>query len=161
MFYAQKKLGWTIDWEKVKFLLAKSWDVIKYRYYTGLKANDAKMGGFLKYLDKIGFTVATKPLKVIKIDGDHPLYKLHNYTEIYKSNFDVEIAADIIFDRPNIDQIILFSGDSDFDYLAKKMKAVGKKVTIFASRKTLSWELKLAASEYRFLENHRLEIERK
>lgn len=117
IFYTQKKLGWNLDWQKVKDYLNKRWDVIEYRYYVGLKRKDNKIHGYLKYLDYINFTVITKLLKIIQIDHNHPLYKLHNYKEMYKCNFDVEISTDIVFDRTKIDEIILFSGDSDFKYL--------------------------------------------
>ncbi len=153
IFYTQKKLGWSLDWQKVKNYLGRRWDVIEHCYYVGLKQGDDKIRGYLKYLDYINFTVITKPLKVIQINQNHPLYQLHNYKQIHKCNFDVEISTDIVFDRTKIDEIILFSGDSDFKYLIEKIKNVGKKIIVFSSRKTISWELKLAASEYVFIED--------
>ena len=144
IFYAQKQMGWSIAWHKVAEILRQKYDISEFCYYTGIKAGDNKMPQFLKYLDKIGFTVMTKPLKEIKTNDGKM---------IYKSNFDVEITADLAFDRANFDNFILFSGDSDFDYIVKKMRDVGKRVVCFASRKTLSWELKLAVNEYNFLEN--------
>ena len=160
VFYSQKKLGWTVDWVKAKKLLIKDWDILEFKYYTGVKPEDDKMKGYLKYLDKIGFTAVTKPLKVIKITNNHPMYKLHNYEHIYKSNFDVEMTVDMLLDRGNIDELILFSGDSDFQYLVKKLKDAGKKVTVFSSRKTLSWELKLEVSKYIYLEDLKNKIKK-
>ncbi len=157
VFYAQKKLAWSLDWKKVVNELKRQWNVIEFRYYTGVKVGDEKMASFLRALDHIGFTVITKHLKVIKIDQAHPLHREHQYTEIYKSNFDVEVTADMLLERGNIDDIILFSGDSDFAYVVKKLKDVGKRVIVFSSRKTLSWELKLMASTYYFLENYQKE----
>lgn len=152
VFYAQKKLKWFIDWLKVKNELSKQWDILEMRYYTGVKENDSKMADFLRYLDNIGINSITKPVKIIKIDDNHSLSKLHGYNEIYKSNCDVEIVVDILLERKNIDEIILFSGDSDFKYLIRKLKDLGKKVTIVSSRKTISWEVKLEASEHIYLE---------
>jgi len=37
--------------------------------------------------------------------------------------------------------------------LAKKLKDAGRKVTVYSSRKTISWELKLAASKVVYLED--------
>lgn len=99
-------------------------------------------------------------MKVIKISKNHPLKNLQHYPEIYKSNFDVEITTDILLDRTNINQVILLSGDSDFQYLVKKLKDVGKKVIVYSSRKTISWELKLE-TEYIYLEDIKNKIERK
>lgn len=37
IFYTQKSLGWVIDWQKVKDLLNKKYDIVEFRYYTGVK----------------------------------------------------------------------------------------------------------------------------
>ena len=161
MFYTQMKLGWFCDWKKIKEYLQNRWDVLEMRYYTGVKPDDEKMASFLRYLDNIGITSITKPIKVIKVDDNHPLKKLYNYSEIYKSNCDVEITTDILLERKEIDEIILFTGDSDFEYLIKKLKDIGKKVIIFSSRKTISWEIKLQATDYIYLEDIKDKIIRK
>ena len=153
MFYTQKKLGWFIDWKKIKALLEENREILEVRYYTGLKVNDGKMASFLRYLDNIGITPFTKPIKAIKVDDNHPSKKLYNYSEIYKSNCDVEMTTDILLERKEVDEIILFTGDSDFQYLIKKLKDVGKKIAIFSSRKTISWEIKLEATKYTYLED--------
>jgi len=160
MFYTQKKLGWFLDWKKVQDYLKENHDILEIKYYVGVKTDDEKMQGFLRYLDKIGVMPITKPLKTIKISNSHPLRKIYNYSEIYKSNCDVEITTDILLDRANLDEIILFSGDSDFRYLIKKLKDLGKKVTVFSSRKTISWEVKLEASEYIYLEGIKENLKR-
>jgi len=71
------------------------------------------------------------------------------------------MTADILLDRSQINEILLFSGDSDFDYLAKKLRDLGKKVTVFSSRKMLSWELKLTTKRYIFIEDLKDKIEKK
>ena len=151
VFYTQKKLGWSFDWVKIKDLIENERDVIEWRYYVGVKNEDEKMQSYLRYLDAIGFQIITKPLKKIK----------ENNTFIYKANFDVEMTIDILSDRSNVDEIIIFSGDSDFKPLVKKMKDVGKKVNIYSSKKTISWELKLEASKIVYFEKLRDSIERK
>ena len=161
IFYTQQKLAFFIDWKKMKNYLKEKWDISEIRYYTGVKDSDEKMAGFLRYLDNVGITPITKPIKVIKVDNNHPLKKLYNYSEIYKSNCDIEMSTDILLERKEIDEIVLFTGDSDFQYLIKKLKDIGKKVIIFSSRKTISWEIKLEATEYIYLEDIKDEIIRK
>jgi len=161
IFYTQRKLGWSVDWKKMKNYFQENQDILEIRYYTGIKTNDEKMASFLRYLDNIGISSITKPVKIIKISNEHPLRKTHNYTEIYKSNCDVEITTDILLERKEIDEVVLFSGDSDFRYLIKKLKDLGKKVVIFSSRKTISWEIKLEASKYIYLEDIKNRIMRK
>lgn len=150
IFYTQKQIGWNISWIKVKKYLSKNSQIIEIRYYTGVKKNDTKMSKYLNYFDKIGITTVTKPIKIIKTSNGN----------IFKSNFDVEMTTDILLDRIFIDKIILFTGDSDFNYLIKKLKDLGKYIIIYSSRKMLSWELKLNASQYIFLEDIKNEIQR-
>jgi len=161
IFYTQKDIDFSIDWNKAKKYLEKDYDILEIRYYIGIKKDDEKITNYLKYLDAIHFTVISKPMKVIKINDNHPMARLHNYSEIYKCNFDVEMTADMLLDRSSIDKIILFSGDSDFNYLIKKLYSLGKRVEIFSSRKMLAWELKFSGAKYTFLENLKEKIKRK
>jgi len=146
IFYTQKKLGWVLDWKRVKNLMEAEKEALDWRYYVGVKKDDDGMRKYLKYLNAIGFNAFTKPLKKIRISGGETKY-------IYKANFDVEITADILLDKLKIDEVIIFSGDSDFQYLVGKLKNAGLKVIVYSSRKTISWELKLAASEVIYLED--------
>lgn len=150
VFYTQKALGWTIDWVKTKSYLNKTWDILELRYYIGIRKEDKKMAGYLRYLDQAGITIITKPLKKIKAEDGI----------VFKSNFDVEMTTDILLDRVNLEEIILFNGDSDFNYLAKKLKDLGKRITVISSRKMISWELKLTADRYIFLEDIKEKIAR-
>jgi uncharacterized LabA/DUF88 family protein len=167
MLYAQKKMGWNIDWEKLKKYFEENWDLREIRYYTGVKEDDEKMKSFLKYLNHLGFITVTKILKTIKIGPEHPLYRIHHYREMHKSNFDVELTTDVLTelltgpDNPDhIKEIIIMSGDSDFKYLINILRKYGIGTTIIASKTTLSWELKFAASKLLKLEDLRGRIEK-
>jgi len=161
MFYTQRKLGWNVDWKKVKNYLENAKGIIEWRYYVGVKADDDKMQKYLRYLNVVGFNIFTKPLKKIRISDDEIPPKNYKTDFIYKANFDVEITADILLDKTSSNEIVIFSGDSDFKYLVRKLKDISKKVTIFSSKKTLSWELKLEATEIIYLEDIKEKIERK
>lgn len=160
VFYTQKKLGWSLDWLKIKNYLEKDKEAIEWRYYVGVKNDDEKMQKYLRYLNVIGFNTFTKPLKKIKINDTEIHFKIYKTNYIYKANFDVEITTNILLDRSKFDEVILFSGDSDFQYLVKKLKDIGKKVTVYSSRKTISWELKLEASSIVYLEDIKPYIKR-
>jgi uncharacterized LabA/DUF88 family protein len=155
MFYAQKHLSWNLDWGKIKDLLEKDKEIVEWRYYVAVKEGDEKMLGYLRYLNAIGFSAITKPLKKIKISAAS-----EEISYIYKANFDVEITADILLEKSKLDEIIMFSGDSDFEYLVKRLKDLGRKVRVYSSRKTISWELKLAASAVVYLEDLKEKIKR-
>lgn len=150
MFYAQQKMGWFIDWQKVRNLLEKTYSVNKTIYYTGIKSNDQKTQKFNAKLKSYGFIVKTKPLKKINLSKKE---------YIYKANFDVEIAVDLILDVQKFDYAILFSGDSDFKYIIEVLKKKNKQVIICSSRGALSKELVKVANKIILLGNIRKDIE--
>ncbi len=135
-------------------------EILEFRYYTGIKEDDEKMMSFLQKLSEFGITTIPKPLKKIRLNsGDpHPLGMESEF--LYKANFDIEITTDILLDKTKVDEIILFSGDSDFAYLTKKLKDQGKRVIVYSSKKTISWELKLSASQVIYFENLKEFIQR-
>jgi len=152
-FHAQKKLGWFIDWAKMKKNITETRDIADIKYYTGLKDGDETMKGFLRYLNKVGVGAIVKPLKKILLDKHDPMFTFSRDGYIYKANFDVEMTADMLLETDGIKRIIIFSGDSDFAYLVKRLKNLGKDVTVYSSRKTIAWELKLEKAEIVFLED--------
>lgn len=160
MFYTQRRLDWFIDWGKVKNYIEQEKDVIEWRYYVGIKDNDEKMLKYLKYLNLVGFNTITKPLKKIKIGNSEVAPQNSESGFIYKANFDVEMTTDILLEKFKLDEIVIFSGDSDFKYLVKKLKDAGLKVIVFSSRKTISWELKLECSKVVYFEDIKNKIMR-
>jgi len=160
MFYTQKRLGWFIDWKKVKEYIELEKEVIEWKYYVGVKDNDDKMLKYLKYLNIVGFNTITKPLKKIKTHTSETVTHLKEKDFIYKANFDVEMATDILLERFKLDEIIIFSGDSDFRYLVKKLKDNGLKVVVFSSKKTISWELKIECTKVIYFESIKNQIMR-
>ncbi len=158
IFYTQKRLGWFIDWLKIKNIIEKEKEVAEWKYYVGVKDGDEKMMDYIKYLNNIGFYTVTKSLKKIKVIKDKISPKTQEREFIYKANFDVEMTADILLDKSKLDEIIIFSGDSDFRYLVKKLKDAGIKTMVYSSRKTISWELKLEISKIVYFEDIKDEI---
>lgn len=158
MFYTQKKLGWFVDWEKVKGYLEDKYRVQELRFYIGKKKEDRQMEKFLGALRRKGFKIVTKPVKWIRSET--------NPEGEEKANFDVEITRDILLDilwfKNKWEGLIFLSGDSDFAPLFWDLKKKFKKnVFVFSSRITLSWELRLAATEHFFLEGLKERIFRK
>jgi len=158
MFYTQKKLGWLVDWEKVKGFLEEKYQIAEIRFYIAQKAKDNQMKRFLGALKKIGFKIITKPVKWIRSE--------ENPQGEEKANFDVEITRDILLDilwfKNKWEGIVFLSGDSDFASLFWDLKKIfKKKVFVYSSRTTLSWELRLASSKHFFLEDFKKSIFRR
>ena len=94
---------------------------------------------FFTRLKKVGFRLVTKSVKVIRQrDG----------AAAHKSNFDVEIAVDAVALLPSYDTAVLFSGDSDFEYLIRHLQARGKRVFVISPWKRTARELRRAADVY-------------
>jgi len=155
MFYTQKKLGWLVDWRKIKNYLKKNYQISEIRFYHSRKDKKKEEEDFFDFLKSINFKLITKPLKKIK---DEITGKL-----VFKANFDVEITRDILLDLlffKKLDEgIVFFSGDSDFAPLFWDLKKrFKKKVFIYSSRVILSWELRLASTECFYLEDIKKDI---
>lgn len=114
------------------------------RFYYGWNNRKKSNWHIAIKAEKCGFIKITKPIQFIK----HYLAKdeLNNnssfalkenisgkYIEIPKSNFDVEVSVDALRLLDKFDTFCLFSGDSDFTYLAQYLKRKGRKVIVIAS----------------------------
>ena len=135
-----KDLGIKVSYRKLRAFFVKRGSLVFIGYYTAAFGN-RRHRQFLKSLTARGYKVVTKPLKLIKSQdvarGD-----------IRKANFDVEIAMDAMSLADKFETLVLFSGDSDFDYLVKNLKKRGKKVLIFSFRGHISKELARSADQY-------------
>lgn len=65
-----------------------------------------------------------------------------------KADWDVGIVIDAIRTAPNVDVIILCSGDGDFVPLVEYLKNQGKRVEVVAFSRTTSTRLKEVADEF-------------
>jgi len=52
VFYTQKDIGFSIDWEKTRKYLQESYDILEIRYYVGVKQDDEKMASYLIEIGK-------------------------------------------------------------------------------------------------------------
>lgn len=75
-----------------------------------IEKNDSKQRGFQQILRNIGFEVKLKPY-IQRCDGSA------------KGDWDVGITLDVIEYAPQVDVLILLSGDGDFDLLLHKIRS--------------------------------------
>lgn len=158
VFYLQKKLSWLFDWGKVILLLKTQDNVVKINYYEAYSDDLSTKKSFFDYLKKLGVSVSTKNLKYL-IEPETGMRSA-------KGNFDVEITKDVIFalfdKKLKIEKVILLTGDSDFASLVYDLRKIFKiEVDVYAGRKNLSWELRVAADRVFYLEDLKDKIFRK
>ena len=146
-----KSLGWWIDYIKLRNLFDNG-NLVEIRNYCVHHGSD-NQNNFFTFLKKNGYKLITKPLKIIT-DTDKTKDNLR------KANFDVEIALDahILIDK--YDTLVLFSGDSDFDYLVKKLKSKNKRIIVVSTKHHISKELIQSCHKYIDLKKIRNQIER-
>lgn len=146
-----KDLGFKIDYKKLLKWLHKLTNLIFIGFYT-VRFNTKDHDAFLTVLKRTGYKLITKPIKLIRNrkDGGH----------VRKANFDVEIAVDAMKLVTSFDNCILFSGDSDFHYLIKELKKLGKKVIVASLKYHVSRELVESADFYLNLDKIKANIQR-
>jgi len=149
---AVKSLGWWIDYIKLRELFDKD-KLIEIRNYC-VKHNTDNQNSFFTFLKKNGYKLITKPLKIIKAPEIEK-------GDLRKANFDVEITFDILEMIGQFDTLVLFSGDSDFDYLIRRLRAKEKKVVVISTKYHISKELIENSNKYIDIKRMRSLIERK
>ncbi|MEK7169791.1 MAG: NYN domain-containing protein, partial [Patescibacteria group bacterium] len=144
-----KDKGWWVNYKKLKAYFSENTNLAAVRYYSANFATDSH-NSFLTFLKKTGFALVTKFLKVIR-----------NEAHDRKANFDVEISVDAILKLASFDTLVLFSGDSDFNYLVKILRRdFQKKVVVISSQDHVSSELIDACDIFIDVKKLRKDIER-
>jgi len=151
IFYAQRTLKWKVSYEKLKKYFQRECDVGKMFVYIGTDPHNPKQKKCLDMLEINGYIVRTKQIKQIRIAKG--VYQ-------WKSNFDVELALDMMDGLSEYDTAVLLSGDSDFALVIIRVKSHGKRVIVMSAKYHVSREL-LERAKYVNLKKVRDEIELK
>jgi uncharacterized LabA/DUF88 family protein len=105
-------------------------------FYTAYDPEDQKQVEFLSELEKYGYKVVKKPLRIIE--------------QTKKGNMDIEIAVDAMKQQNLFDVMILISGDGDFGYLMQNLDENGKKTIVIGVGGFTSYELHQEVDNYFF-----------
>jgi len=134
IYHSQKKLGWKIDFLRLKEYFEKHAVLRRIYYYTAYDPDYIPQRKFLDLLEIYGYTVRKKKVKFIKdislIEGG-----------FRKGNLDVELTIDAVHNRDYFQSFVLFSGDSDFEALIKYMRAYKKNCIVISTKDHVSLEL--------------------
>ena len=104
-----------------------------FAYVVRTKTGEEKP--FFEALTKLGIETRVKDLK-------------EYYGGMKKADWDVGIVVDAIRMAPNVDVIVLVSGDGDFIHMVEYLKNQGKRVEAIAFGKSSSSELKEEVDEF-------------
>ena len=157
LYATAKSLGFDIDYKRMLGVFRKRAYLIRAMYYTALMedAEYSPLRPLIDWLDYNGFKVVTKPAK--EFTDSLGRRKV-------KGNMDIEIAVEMMQLAPNLDHIVLFSGDGDFAPLVDAVQAMGKRVTVISTLATrppmISDELRRMCDQFVDLNDLRNEIGR-
>ena len=150
VFYSQKTLRWRVDYEKFLNFFKKRTNFRKAYFYSAVISTHKKQKRFFAALNKIGYEVITREVKVIKDRRKKVI--------VQKGNFDVKLAIDLVLKAKEFDTAVLVSGDSDFEPAVEYLRGIGKKVIVVSSRGHISRELAKAGDVYLPLEKIKKEV---
>lgn len=153
MFYAQQKNGWFFDPKRILqyFTQEPNVKLINAFWYTGLKDSQDQRG-FRDALISLGYTVRTKVLKEYYDDNSG------RYSQ--KANLDIEIVIDMFNTVEQYDQVILLSGDGDFERAIELLRSKSTHITVVSTDGMIARELRNATDRYIDLNNIRDSIEK-
>ncbi len=152
IYHSFKKLGWKIDFLKLKNYLENSLKLVRIYYYSAYDPDYSKQRKFLDFLEMVGYIVRKKKVKFIK-DVNSERGGFH------KGNLDVELAIDAVHNRDDFQSCVLFSGDSDFEALIKYLKEYRKNCVVISTKDHVSIEL-LKQAKFIDLKKLKEQIER-
>ena len=104
-------------------------------YAYAIDRGDAKQQQFQQILRNLGFTVKLKPF-IQRSDGSA------------KGDWDVGITIDVLDAASRVDEVVLASGDGDFDLLLERVRAGGAEATAYGAPGLTAQSLIRAATRY-------------
>ena len=107
-YTTQHTFGRKFDYRKLWAKLSSESDIVIANAYA-IHRGDERQLKFQNALKAIGFTVKLKPY-IQRSDGSA------------KGDWDVGITIDVLEAAPQVDRVVLLSGDGDFDLLIERLK---------------------------------------
>ncbi|MEM8985957.1 MAG: NYN domain-containing protein [Pseudomonadota bacterium] len=128
LYAAARSLGFDIDYKSLLEEFSKRGRLLRAFYYTVLVEDQdySPIRPLVDWLDYNGFTMVTKTTREFA-DGNG---------RRKKGSMDVELAVDMMEIAPNVDHVVLFSGDGDFTRLVEAVQRMGKRVTVVSTVKS-------------------------
>jgi uncharacterized LabA/DUF88 family protein len=104
-------------------------------YAYAIERGDAKQQQFQQILRNLGFTVRLKPF-IQRSDGSA------------KGDWDVGITIDVLDAANRVDEVVLASGDGDFDLLLDRVRDFGVEASVYGVPALTAQSLMRAATRF-------------
>jgi len=138
MYYAARLLKGKLDFDALMQAAVNGRRLIKATAYV-VETKEIDQSQFIAMLQKRAIEVRRKTLR-IRVDGS------------MKGDWDMELALDILDAAPDLDVVVLVSGDGDFTSLAKRVKSMGPRVEVIAFPRNTAKSLVGAADHFQPLD---------
>jgi uncharacterized LabA/DUF88 family protein/predicted nucleic acid-binding Zn-ribbon protein len=138
MYYGARQLKGKLDFDALQQAAVGDRRLIQAVAYV-VESKEIDQSGFIKLLEQRAIEVRRKTLQV-RADGS------------MKGDWDMELAFDILDAAPNLDVVVLVSGDGDFTSLVKRVKAMGPRVEVIGFPRTTAKSLVGAADAFQPLD---------
>lgn len=148
LYAAAKGLAFEIDYQRLLDWMGDQSRLIRAFYYTALleEQDYSPIRPLVDWLDYNGYTMVTKPVK--EFTDQQGRRKI-------KGNMDIELAIDMMEVAPNVDHVLLFSGDGDFRRLLESVQRKGVRVTVIS---TIQTQPAMMADELRRQADHFIDL---
>ena len=129
LYATAKSLGFDIDYKKLLKEFQSRGNLLRAFYYTAIIEDQeySSIRPLIDWLDYNGYAVVTKATKEFVDQAGR---------RKVKGNMDIELAVDAMETAPNVDHIVLFSGDGDFRRMVEAIQRKGKKVSVISTLQT-------------------------
>ena len=138
--YSAKHLNMRLDYLKLCRLLAGERRLVRSYFYTAVSSQSEGKIDFINFLKLNGFTVVTREVKSFN--------EPEGGGRSIRGALDMELAMDVVGLAPQLDSVILCSGDGDFCPLINAVARRGKHVEVCGLREMTSTDLIAAADVY-------------
>lgn len=139
MYYGARQLKGKLDFDALLQAAVLDRRLIQATAYV-VESKEIDQSGFIALLQQRALDVRRKTLRV-RADGS------------MKGDWDMELALDILEGAPDLDVVVLVSGDGDFTSLVKRVKKMGPKVEVIGFPRTTAKSLVGAADRFHPLDS--------
>jgi uncharacterized LabA/DUF88 family protein len=148
LYATAKSLGFDVDYKRLLREFQSRGNLLRAFYYTAVIEDQeySSIRPLIDWLDYNGYSVVTKATKEFVDQAGR---------RKVKGNMDIELAVDAMELAPNIDHMVLFSGDGDFRSLVEAVQRRGVRVTVVS---TISTQPPMVADELRRQADQFLEL---
>lgn len=124
-----KALSMDIDYKRLLGIFRERARLVRAHYYTVLVEEQeySSLRPLVDWLDYNGYTVVSKAAKEF-VDA--------NGRRKIKGSMEVELSVDAMRHAPNLDHVVLVTGDGAYRWLAHSLQQLGKRVSVISTMQT-------------------------